>query len=422
MTEAAALSSDRLGVDPADVAAAYDARGFDALSDEQLFATVAGVVSIPKQDPANSFVLHAPLELLARRALLRYVTPERRIGVRRQLVRVAALYEHAGEPVDPGAAASFDSPADARATVAAAIAAKDLVAVDAAAAWLGRHANADDVLALADGAVGSLAAAGHANIYFLLLGRTAWASRPALALLRPLAREVARYPEFRVEWLDDAAVTGCVEPDAGERLAGALADTPQLGLPGTDFVFPTVHQVDAGGEARGIVEPNVPADLVVASAEIQRVAALSMLQDDPTFAPYGWSHCLTLSQAAIGIRHWVADPVAAAAIAATYVVAFRAAEGARPIAVEWEPERTDVAPLDALEAEPAVAAGAVFHATDGALDDLVPELAARAGRHDDAHLAKYTLACFDAAAGDPARTRLFLAAAAYLGAWWAQLR
>ena len=418
----AALTDDRLGVDPADVTGAYDARGFDALSDEQLFATTARVVAIPKEEPANSFVLHAPLELLARRALLRYVAPDRRAGVRKQLLRVAARYEHAGAAVEAGADGSFGSPADARAAVADAIAAKDLPAVDAAAAWLGRNANADDVLQLADAAIGSLAAAGHANIFFLLLGRTAWASRPALALLRPLAREIARYPEFRVEWLDDTTVAGADRPDAGARLADALATTPLLGLPGTDFVFPTVHQVDAGGQARAIVEPNLPADLRVASAEIQRVAALSMLQDDPTFAPYGWTHCLTLAQAAIGIRRWVADPVAAAAIAATYVVAFRAAEGAQPVAVDWQPEPTAVAPLDALTAEPAVAAGAAFHATDEDLDRLVPELAARAGSHDDAHLAKYTLACFDAAAGDPARTRLYLAAAAYLGAWWAQPR
>jgi hypothetical protein len=419
--ETAALTDDRLGIDPSDVASAYAARGLDRLSDEQLFATVARVVSTPKQEPANSFVLHAPLELLARRALLRYVAPEQRIGVRHQLVRVAAEYEHTGEPIEPNAV-SFPSAADARAALAEGIARKDLAAVDAAAAWLGRDANADDVLALADTAVDSLAAAGHANIYFLLLGRTAWASRPALELLRPLAREIARYPELRVEWLDDASPTGTAEPDAGRHLAEALAGTPPLGLPGSDFVFPTVHQVDAGGHARAIVAPHLPADLGVASAEIQRVAALSMLQDDPKFAPYGWSHCLTLSQAAIGIRRWVADPYAAAAIAATYVVAFRAAEGAHPIALDWEPERTDRAPLDVLDAEPALAAAAVFHATDDDLDAVGPVLAARAGSHDDAHLAKYTLACFDAASGDPARARLYLAAAAYLGAWWAQLR
>jgi hypothetical protein len=417
-----ALPLAPLGIDPDDVAAAYRARRLDALSDEQLFSLAASVVSVPKREPANSFILHAPLELLARRALLHYVAPDRRAAVRQQIVRVAALYQRAAEPVEPSADASFASPAAARAALADAAAAKDLDAVDNAAVWLGRDATTDDVLALAGTTVDSLAAAGHANIYFLLLVRTAWASRAALALLRPLAREIARYPELRIEWLDDVSVPGVSGPDAGTQLADALAATPRLGLPGTDFVFPTVHQVDAGGQARAIVQPNLPADLDRAGRAIQRIAAQSMLQDDPTFAPYGWTHCLTLSQAAIGVRHRLADPVRAAAIAATYVVAFRAAEGAHTIDAGFEPPRPGGAAFAALDAEPLVAAGAVFHASDEDLDAIVPELAARGGSHDDAHVAKYTLACFDAAASDPPARRLYFAAAAYLGAWWAQLR
>ena len=45
-------------------------------------------------------------------------------------------------------------------------------------------------------------------------------------------------------------------------------------------------------------------------------------------------------------------------------------------------------------------------------------LATEAALHHDAHLAKYTLACFDAAANDRKTAPLFIAAAAYLGAWW----
>ena len=416
-----ATTETPLGIDPDDVAAQYRARGLDTLGDEQLFALAARVVSIPKREPANSFILHAPLELLARRALLRAVKPERRTVVREQLVRVAACYERAAEPADPARAASFASPAAAGDALGDAIAAKDLDAVDAAASWLARHGSADDLLALADHTVGSLAAAGHANIYFLLLARTAWSSRAALTLLRPLAREVARYPELRIEWLDDTRVVPGDRPDAGAELARALAATPRLGLPGSDFVFPTVHQVDAGGQARAIVAPNLPADLTNAGNAIVRVAARSMLQDDTTYAPYGWTHCLTLSQAALGIRHWLRDPVAATAIGATYVAAFRASESAHAIDPAGAPERVALAPRDALDAEPAVAAGAVFHATEEELDALVPELAARGGGHDDAHVAKYTLACFDAAAADPAARPIFLAAAAYLQAWWAQL-
>ena len=73
---------------------------------------------------------------------------------------------------------------------------------------------------------------------------------------------------------------------------------------------------------------------------------------------------------------------------------------------------------DALASDPATAASAAFHATGEQLDALVPELAARAGAHEDAHLAKYTLACVDAAGTDPAYRRVYLAAAASLSAWW----
>jgi hypothetical protein len=111
-------------------------------------------------------------------------------------------------------------------------------------------------------------------------------------------------------------------------------------------------------------------------------------------------------------------PTRAAAIAATYLVAFRAAEGAHDIDIDWRPEPTPVALEAALQSEPATAAGAVFHASEAELEALVPELAARAGAHEDAHLAKYTLACFSAAANDDAERRLYLSAAAYLSAWW----
>ncbi len=47
----------------------------DDLSDAELVAAVAAVVRTPRADPADSFVLHAPLELAARTALLPRVSP-----------------------------------------------------------------------------------------------------------------------------------------------------------------------------------------------------------------------------------------------------------------------------------------------------------------------------------------------------------
>ena len=62
----------------------------------------------------------------------------------------------------------------------------------------------------------------------------------------------------------------------------------------------------------------------------------------------------------------------------------------------------------------------MWHAAPDDLAAITARLATAAAVHPDAHLAKYTLACFDAAHADPPATQLFLAAAAFLGAWWAQ--
>jgi hypothetical protein len=61
---------------------------------------------------------------------------------------------------------------------------------------------------------------------------------------------------------------------------------------------------------------------------------------------------------------------------------------------------------------------AAWHATADDRPRLVEALATRASLHHDAHLVKYTLACLDASRADPAAGPLYVAAAAYLSAWW----
>jgi hypothetical protein len=145
-----------------------------------------------------------------------------------------------------------------------------------------------------------------------------------------------------------------------------------------------------------------------------------MLQDDPNQAPYGWTHCLTIPQAIAGIARTTHDPLRAMAIAATHVVGFRAALSNQTVIDTYAPEPVDVAAVDALDAPPATAAAAVHHTAEPDLDRVTTAIATRAACHADAHVAKYTLACFDAAHADPPHRRLFLSAAAYLVAWWAQ--
>ena len=48
----------------------------------------------------------------------------------------------------------------------------------------------------------------------------------------------------------------------------------------------------------------------------------------------------------------------------------------------------------------------------------VPAIATAAALHDDAHLAKFTLACIHAAGADPEFAGLYLNAAAHLIEWW----
>ena len=59
----------------------------------------------------------------------------------------------------------------------------------------------------------------------------------------------------------------------------------------------------------------------------------------------------------------------------------------------------------ALDAAAQIAAAAVHHAPRSAVAAITTELASRAALHPDAHVVKYTLACFDAAAADPYHAR-----------------
>ena len=363
----------------------------DPRSDVVLAAAVAEMVRRPRRDPASSFVLHAPLELAARVALLPRVAPDARTDARQRLVDLADEYDRAGPATGDPPPRELGSAARAAARLDEAIGAGDLDEVDAAAAWLGHTASPTELRALlADPLLPRLSAAAHAPIFLYLLPRVSPRGELTPELLRPLARELAREPEWRMTWYEESRPTSGALDQA--ELWATLAATPRLGVPGSDFIYPIMAQVDGGGVAAelltdviGAVEPQA------AARTILRAAARSMLDEPLDFAPYGWTHCLTLPQAVLGIADSCADPLVPLAVAATFVVGFRAALGARAL-------RDDVV-VDAPE-------------------ESVTELVTFAATHHDAHLVKYTLACLDAADWDPARRGLYLSAAARLGRYW----
>ena len=135
-------------------------------------------------------------------------------------------------------------------------------------------------------------------------------------------------------------------------------------------------------------------------------------------APYGWTHCLTMPQGALGITAHGVDPQLAVDVAGTFVVGFLAALATEPVPGTADLPARGGSFADAVAAGRAEAAGWVLHAPDDAIPAARTAVITAACAHRDAHLVKYTLACLDAAAADPAAGRLFLAGAASLLALW----
>ena len=353
-----------------------------------LLMTPADALSVPKAAPADSFVLHAPLELLGRVGLLPYVHASRhddalaRIDVLRQQYLDAGAAVPAPEPV------IVDDVPAAAAQLLHAVAEGDLDRVDARAAALLPRLTAHEAIGLlGEGVVTSLAAAGHAPIGFALLARI----RPTLptTLLRGPLRGIAQHPDWHVRWHVDLHTDG--DPSL---LHDAIRTAPFLGRPDSDFIFPLMSQVQDRGVATDVLAPVLASrfDAAAATRTLTRIAAWSMVHDDPAHAPYGWSHALTMPQGVMALAGAGVPPRTALAVAATFLLGFRAAYGVVPIPAVIE-----------AGAEPAAS---------------VADLATAASLHEDAHLVKYTLACLHAAADDPSHRALYLRAAAHLVDWW----
>jgi hypothetical protein len=358
-------------------------------TDRSMINDVARTLAVPRRDDADSFVLHASLELMARAALLPLTRLDARDAVRERLRWLAAEYEAAGEPVDPPRPVRPDPD-----RLVAALADGDLDEVDAQVVALAEVSTAVELrAALAEPVARSLAAAGHGSILLDLLTRVGRSGPLPLGLARQALREMARHPSWQLSWFDQPA-----QQHVGQRLADVLLEVPHLGSPGSNFIYPVMRQAEESGLVSRVLAGIAEEPRAVERA-LARVAAWSMVQEPPDHAPYGWSHCLTMAQATVRL----ADVTELAVpVAATYVVGFRAGFGVATLDPSWRPHPT--APEAGVWADPSRAA--------------VADLASYAAAHEDAHLAKYTLACIDAAARDPAARRLHLSAAAHLAAWW----
>ncbi len=391
-------------------------------SDAYLTGIAAEQIAVPRDAPANSFVLHAPLELLARTALLPYVDATFREQARERITEVVRTFTSFEPAAYPARRRTFDRVDEAVGHLSDAMDANDLDAADEAADWLGTHLTPVELsTALADLIIGSLAAAAHAPIFLWLAPRVSPRWNLTGRLLRPLVRELTRNSSMKLHWVDQRHTTPAAAREAtGADMTAALASTPKLGEGPNNFIFPTMSRVDTAALAPALLGPVCgPGEITARGRAVMRAAAWSMLSEPTTHAPYGWSHALTMSQAAIGIGGSCVDPTRALATAATYVFGFRASLATEPLVEGFEPHRFDGSLSEAFAAGSDAAAAAAWHFPGERRAELVTYLANRAAIHPDAHQVKYTLACLDAMGDDPHAARLYVAAAARLVGYWA---
>ncbi|MEO1057289.1 MAG: hypothetical protein AAFY28_10290 [Actinomycetota bacterium] len=263
------------GIAVTEVRDEYARRGIDTLSDAQVAAAVADIVHVPRRDPADSFVLHAPLELEARLALLPFVAPDHRTLARQHIVAIAAQYEAFGPPiedlVDDGA--DLQRHVDPQQWLLDAVAAGDLDEVDRAATALSRGAQPSELAAaLVDDMAPRTAAAAHAPIFLYHLRRVSPRGELTPSLLRPLARSIAQTPDWRVHWLDEHRAAS---PASAESLDECLRSVPLLGVPGSDFIHPLLQQVDHNEETTEALGASVGHYTVDAARAVMRVPARS---------------------------------------------------------------------------------------------------------------------------------------------------
>jgi len=206
------MSNPLHGIEMSRVEAEYQARALDTLSDAELVAHTGELISRPARH-TTSFSLHAPLELLARSALLPAVAESRRRLARLQVVALAARYQTIAE-LQPSPPPFTGSIADAVRELEAAIRAGDVERTDAIAGFFATSTRVHEALpAIADLVLGYLGSAAHAPILLMLVAR-AGAAVDSLPLLAGAVSGLAMAPAERVAArLDDAAPGAAVGGD-----------------------------------------------------------------------------------------------------------------------------------------------------------------------------------------------------------------
>ncbi len=424
------------GIDPKNVVDEYRSRNLDSVSDAEIYRQAAGLISNPQRKSINSFALHAPLELLARYALLPLVDPHERQIARLQIVTSASAYEAGIDAVGEAAGINrFPNLSTARQEFARIFDSGDVDGLDAAMLQVATQFGTSSLVHLLTPlALPTLTGASHSHIgLWLLLRHGTSGSVGDAALLRAAVRRVAAEPQGRLSSFSGMSISG------GKPLVQSAAQIEAEIL--TKLTNPTKGEtkrrnlrglLEAGektGNADRLFEDLIGRSLTneqidAAFRAVLRVCAHSMLQDEPSQAKFGWSHCLTLPQAACGLSSLNIERKLALAATLVWITAYRSVLSKRALDFSWAPPKADsrLSLLEALATSPTVAASRVWHAPVTERPLIRRTLATQASIRNDQHLVKYTRACFDLCSFDPTHEHLYLAAAAHLCGLWVNER
>lgn len=420
------------GIDPKNLVDEYSARQLDQISDAELYRQITQIVAPPRRR-GTSFSIHAPLEVMARYGLLPLVEPTRRSLARLQLVATATMYGNGLTPapaldsIDP-----FPSLEIAKRHIAQTLRNRDATALEAIVMRMAsQFGTASLVQTLTPLALPTMAGASHSHIGLWLLLRHGGITGPGdVALLRTAVRSLAKNPQQRLSSFGGMSVDGGGEPlkrtpaEIERDILRKLTQPPKVVSPSRS-IMSQLMATEAAGHVESMFGDLISHDLTdeqidAAFRAVLRVSAHSMLQDDLGHAKFGWSHGLTLPQAACGLSSFNINRKLALASTLVWITSRRCISGNVPLDFNWAPEllNNPVSLTEALRISPQAAASHVWHADGSERPQIVQTLATEASIRNDQHLVKYVRACLDLRSFDPRHQTLYLAAAAHLCGLW----
>lgn len=420
------------GIDPKNLADEYSRRELESLSDAELYRQATGIVSRPPVKGGSSFSLHAPLEMMARYGLLPLVQGNDRTLARMQMVASAAQFESqttAGKT--PAQLSPFANPADAKAEFAKLFKKGDADGLEAITLqFAAQYGKASLVHLLTPLALPTLTGAAHSHIgLWLMLRHSETADLGDASLLRAAARALAGGAGSQLKSFKAMAIDGGVPLNQSPAEVENMVMQKLAVAPRGKQAYGSMAHLISSGEATGSPDA-LFADFVfhdltdeqidAAFRAILRTCAHNMLQHSTSFAKFGWSHCLTLPQAACGLSSVNMNRKLALAAALVWITAYRTVLSDHDLALDWQPKplAKPMTLAEALQAGPDAASARVWNADASEVPLIKQTLATQASIRTDQHLIKYTRACLDMVSFDHEQERLYLAAAAHLAGVW----